>query len=411
MTRHLALAGAAAFVLAHADGGRLQALVDGQPLSPGRVLSIDVDCGLLAPLVCAATVTVPGGAGREKQPPAGAALGVDATSDGSAASIFKGEIISVEPVFEEGGETKVVVRALNRLHRLTRGRKTRTFENKSDAEIAAQIASEAGLAFGPAGSEISITHDHVFQHNQTDLEFLRVRAARIGYEVLVDDWTLLFQRHADPPPTLLGCAPTSALPSARLQVFHPRLSSVNSVSKVTVRGWDPAKQEEIPATATRPVIPLSPAGRQVINPPGSLLDLGFVRPLETAAVSYGAAIGTLTTLTAGEVSAEVDADGNAALSAGARVLLEGAGQAFNGEYQVVRATHRYGRASSDGWHTLLQLARADRGMYVLPEVGDEVLVAFEHGDLAHPIVVGSLWNGETPPPTEEPVCRPGSRRQ
>ena len=395
-------------VIVHADSGRLQAVVQGEPLAPGKVLSIEVDCGLVQ-VVCIAAVTLLGDKAGEKLPPAGAALGVDATGDGSAASIFKGEIISVEPAFDEGGEPTVVIRAFNRLHRLTRGTHSRTYERKSDAEIAAQLAREAGLAFGPTGPEASVANDHVFQHNQTDLAFLQDRAARIGYEVWVDDWTLYFQRRADPLPVVLGCAPASALPSARLRVFHPRLSSANRVSKVTVRGWDPARQEEIPATATRPVIPLSPAGRQVINPPGSLLDLGFVRPLETAAASYGAAIGTLTALTAGEVSAEVDAEGNAALRDRARVFLEGTGQAFNGEYQIVRATHRFGGASKDGWHTLLRIARADRGVYLLPEVGDEVLVAFEHGDIAHPIVVGSLWDDGERPPAEAPVCGPGSR--
>ncbi len=39
-----------------------------------------------------------------------------------------------------------------------------------------------------------------------------------------------------------------------------------------------------------------------------------------------------------------------------------------------------------------------RGAYFLPEVEDEVLVAFEHGQADHPFVVGSLWNGKDDAP-------------
>jgi len=44
------------------------------------------------------------------------------------------------------------------------------------------------------------------------------------------------------------------------------------------------------------------------------------------------------------------------------------------------------------------MAGKERGMYFLPEVDDEVLVAFEHGDLRFPYVVGALWNGKDAPP-------------
>jgi len=40
------------------------------------------------------------------------------------------------------------------------------------------------------------------------------------------------------------------------------------------------------------------------------------------------------------------------------------------------------------------MAGNGRGAYFLPEVDDEVLVAFEHGSLEHPYVLGSLWNGK-----------------
>ncbi len=39
----------------------------------------------------------------------------------------------------------------------------------------------------------------------------------------------------------------------------------------------------------------------------------------------------------------------------------------------------------------------DRGWFSLPEVDDEVLVMFEHGDLGRPVIIGSMWNGKDKP--------------
>ena len=46
------------------------------------------------------------------------------------------------------------------------------------------------------------------------------------------------------------------------------------------------------------------------------------------------------------------------------------------------------------------MAGQDRGTWFLPEVDDEVLVAFEHGDVQFPYVIGSLWNGKDTPPRD-----------
>jgi uncharacterized protein involved in type VI secretion and phage assembly len=40
------------------------------------------------------------------------------------------------------------------------------------------------------------------------------------------------------------------------------------------------------------------------------------------------------------------------------------------------------------------MAGNDRGTYFIPEIGDEVLVAFENGDINFPYVIGALWNGK-----------------
>jgi uncharacterized protein involved in type VI secretion and phage assembly len=44
------------------------------------------------------------------------------------------------------------------------------------------------------------------------------------------------------------------------------------------------------------------------------------------------------------------------------------------------------------------MAGKARGFYFLPEVDDEVLMAFEHGDARFPYVLGALWNGQDKPP-------------
>ncbi len=46
------------------------------------------------------------------------------------------------------------------------------------------------------------------------------------------------------------------------------------------------------------------------------------------------------------------------------------------------------------------MAGNGRGLYCLPEVDDEVLVVFEHGDVRFPYVLGALWNGKDKPPAD-----------
>jgi hypothetical protein len=43
------------------------------------------------------------------------------------------------------------------------------------------------------------------------------------------------------------------------------------------------------------------------------------------------------------------------------------------------------------------------GTYFIPNLGDEVLVVFEHGDVNVPYIIGCLWNATAPPPLPSPV--------
>ena len=44
------------------------------------------------------------------------------------------------------------------------------------------------------------------------------------------------------------------------------------------------------------------------------------------------------------------------------------------------------------------MAGTNRGIWFVPDVDDEVLVAFEGGDPRRPYVLGGLWNGKDAPP-------------
>ncbi|MCZ7356858.1 MAG: phage baseplate assembly protein V [Candidatus Methanoperedens sp.] len=61
-----------------------------------------------------------------------------------------------------------------------------------------------------------------------------------------------------------------------------------------------------------------------------------------------------------------------------------------------------GEDESNWARVLTFMAGSERGAFFLPEVDDEVLVAFEYGDINIPYIIGSLWNGvDTPILTNE----------
>ena len=64
-------------------------------------------------------------------------------------------------------------------------------------------------------------------------------------------------------------------------------------------------------------------------------------------------------------------------------------------------------ADTTWWAPIVMLgAGKNRGWFFIPEVDDEVLVIFEHGDVNRPLVVGALWGGKDKPPDKNPGGNP-----
>lgn len=68
------------------------------------------------------------------------------------------------------------------------------------------------------------------------------------------------------------------------------------------------------------------------------------------------------------------------------------------EDQAVTLESGESRAHSFWARIALLMAGKERGAWFIPEVGDEVLVAFEHGNMDRPLILGMLWNKDDPPP-------------
>jgi phage protein D len=280
----------------------------------------------------------------------GNAVEIRFAHDRAMAKLMTGDITALEPDFATGGRPALTVRGYDRRHRLQRGRKTRTFVQHKDSEIAGQIAREAGL--GAQATDSSVVLDYVLQNNRTDLELLQERAAQIGWEVVVEDKTLFFRP--------AGNAESEALSLTlyeELSEFSPRLSTAGQVGKVTVRGWDAENKQAIESTVNRPnsLMGGRQSGADLAGTFGTAalieVDRGIASQAEADQVAHGLFNRTALELIVGEGAC----DGRADLRAGKVIGLRGLGKRFSGSYYVTRAIHRY--TADRGYETRFQVRR------------------------------------------------------
>lgn len=391
--------------------------------------------------------------------PLGGKLEIEASQPDDPRSripIFKGEIVGLEPMFEEGTIGRLVIRGYDKSHRMHRGTNTKTFLNIKDSDIAEQIAGSYGLS--PQVDATTEVFDHIYQDAISDMAFLEQRAARIGYEVFVDDEKLYFRK-----PKQSG--PIATLEwGVDLSYFRPRLSVADQVNEVKVRGWDVKKKEAIIGQSsnskTSPEIGMGGwGGSKAQSAIGAATQLETRYIVNSQADANSVAASILNQLNSGYVEAEGETFGNPQLKAGKTVKIDKVGDLFGGNYQLTTVRHvlspgHYtcyftveGRSprtlsylfqhsnGTNGWSGVVpaivtnindpnQMGRVKvkypwlddaqeswwarvstmggggtRGFLILPEVGDEVLVAFEQGDINKPYVLGNLYNGKDAPPT------------
>lgn len=377
-------------------------------------------------------------------------------SDKGDVVLIKGEITSVEPVFQEHEHVELIVRGYDKSHRLYRELKSKAFLNVKDSDIASQIASSAGLS--AQAESTSTVYDHVYQHNESDLAFLMKRAWRIGYECFVDEGKLIFRK-----PVTSGGGTTLTW-GKELISFFPRMTLAEQVDEVQVKGWDPAKKQAIVGQAQTgnlyPSIGDSKNGAAWAKKFGKGKFIVVDQPMVSQAEANTVAKARLDELSGAFILAEGVALRSPEIKAGKVIKLAGLGTRLSGNYLVTSANHVYtaqgfrtlftvrgartgllteqmtqqrpltkwpgvvtaivtntndpnkwGRvkvkfpwmtedAESDWARVIGQGGGPQAGYFVVPQVNDEVIVAFEHGDFSRPFVLGGVWNGKDAVPPD-----------
>lgn len=375
-------------------------------------------------------------------------------------TVMRGEVTGVQAEASRLAGFEVEVFGLDKMHRTMRGTKSRTFQNQSDADVARKIAQEAGLT--PDIDATGGPHTLLFQVNETDHQFLRKRARRIGFDFWVSDSKLHFKQAN-------SNSPVTATWGENLFRLKARMSAAAQVDKVSVRGWDDATQQAI-------------VGSGAANPAEPTTALFYTDALNDAKSKFGTVEATVSgesiqdqtdannvakayrqRLSTSGLVVRGEIDGNPNIGAGSKLTVEGLGSRLGGTYVLTSVEHVLGTGQpyvtrfvsagpepvdlaglvagavdatgqvrggleltvgtvtnnndpDQAGRVKVKLPRLDdqhesgwvrvatpgggntRGFQMLPAVNDEVLVGFEHGDPARPFVLGGLWSKKNKPP-------------
>jgi phage protein D len=268
-------------------------------------------------------------------------------------TLMIGEITGLEPEFGVSRLPNLVVRGFDRLHRLQRGRKTRTFTEQKDSDLASQIANEAGLT--PDVIDSGVTHAYVVQANQTDLEFLRGRGARINYEVAVSSRTLLFKPARNASSALFTLRPDNGLLE-----FYPRLTSSGQANEVNVRGWS-VKAKDTLVGQSRTGDEVSSMGGRQTGPAASQSAFGAAArtlshwPVDNQAEADQIAKAQLNEHALAYITGEGACQGRTDVHASVVIDIQGIGQRFSGPYYVTGVSHQF--SSAGGYRTHFAVRR------------------------------------------------------
>lgn len=349
----------------------------GQKIESHQLVSFKVTLDMGQPDMCCITV-------RNESNEFSGSVSVGSTLEVKAEGgdlIFAGETVGMDSSYEAGGNNTVSIRGFNCLHRMLRTQRSQTFLKMTDAAIVQRIVKNYPLT-AECGERASKgpPPEHIYQHNQTDLQFLHQRASRLAYDIWVEDNKTLHFNAPDPGAESgiklrYGDAETAVREEAIfLKYFRPKMSSAGIVKEVEVRGWDPLKKQEIVGKFTSEDAKSPLGGKSAFDATYSGNGSGFNgmkcqsfevdQPIHSVAEAKAIAENRFRRSAMGFITGEGECRGSAEIKLGAIVDItvnpDSPKDRFNGKYMVVGATHSYSTqrtGRSGGYTTEIRVRR------------------------------------------------------
>lgn len=372
-------------------------------------------------------------------------------------TVMKGEIVAVEPEFTSNMTLNLRITAYDKAHRMARARKVASFVNVTHSDIVSQVVGAYGLQ-----SEVTATSSVVpyyLQGNVTDLELLQELAMLNERVLYFRSGKVYFQSFSDMAPTsvvtlnwgenLLELMPR--IGGAR-QVNEVEVRGWNWNDKTPIVGT--ATAPTVQANQIGDTLTAETAF-------GAAKHVAVGYTVNTQSEAETVAKRLLNQYRGNFITATGHAMGDARVLAGKKITIGKATSRFDGTYTVSSVTHSYsadgyvmdftasgtvepiladlierslnreaqiwpgvypaiitnnndteknlGRVKikmpwlsttieSDWVRVVTPNGGGGRGFLFVPEVNDEVLVAFENGDIKRPYVIGALHNGQDAAP-------------
>jgi len=347
---------------------KVEATIGGKEIKDSDFQSFVVERDMNQPDMCAITASNQGASYNSVA--VGAEIEVKVSDGDDMTSIYKGKVVGVEPNYSGGKKSTVTIRAMNKFHELLRKKNSKTFKDKTDQQIIQEVAGGSGLSLEFKHDDPPDAYKVVYQHNQTDLEFIRTRASRLGCHVWCVDSKLYVKQpdlQAGPIATLEMQESGESVSSVTVLSFQPRVGSSHIVKKITVKSWNPETKELITGTATAQNSKLGSSNASSAS--GNLGEeesFTVDHPVSSKKEADVVAKAQLQARMLSYMTGDARIKGDPKMDIGKIIEIKSnpdpsaetsqSDDPFNGKYYIMGLTHQYVK-SSDSFTTTLRLAR------------------------------------------------------